>query len=116
MSLSRSILPATLLALVSLTLPALAVAGPPPPASSADKASVKAKVRRRVEVVFCLDTTGIMTGLIAGAKDKIWSISNQIAGGKPTPDLKIGLVAYRDKGDGYITRVIDLSDDLDAIH
>src|SRR5262249_17476322 len=70
----------------------------------------------RVEVVFCLDTTGSMTGLIEGAKQKIWSINNQIASGKPTPDLKIGLVAYRDKGDAYVTKVIDLTDNLDAIH
>jgi Mg-chelatase subunit ChlD len=70
----------------------------------------------KVEVVFCLDTTGSMGGLIDGAKQKIWSICNQIAGGKPTPDLKVGLVAYRDKGDAYVTQVFDLSDDLDAIH
>jgi len=69
-----------------------------------------------VEVVFCLDTTGSMGGLIEGAKQKIWSICNQIASGKPTPDLKVGLVAYRDKGDAYVTKVIDLTDDLDAIH
>jgi Mg-chelatase subunit ChlD len=71
--------------------------------------------RPRVEIVFCLDTTGSMGGLIEGAKQKIWAISNQIASGKPVPDLKIGLVAYRDRGDEYITRVTDLTDDLDAI-
>jgi Mg-chelatase subunit ChlD len=70
----------------------------------------------KVEVVFCLDTTGSMGGLIEGAKAKIWAICNQIANGKPTPDLKVGLVAFRDKGDEYITKVFDLSDDLDAIH
>src|SRR5262249_44818878 len=69
-----------------------------------------------VEVVFCLDTTGSMRGLIQAAKDKIWTICNQIASGKPTPRLKVGLVAYRDKGDEYVTKVFDLSDDLDAIH
>lgn len=70
----------------------------------------------RVEVVFCLDTTGSMGGLIEGAKQKIWSICNQIVSGRPTPEVKIGLVAYRDRGDDYITKVIDLTDDLDAIH
>src|SRR5437899_11800754 len=70
----------------------------------------------KVEVVFCLDTTGSMGGLIEGAKQKIWSISNQIASGKPTPDLKIGLVAFRDKGDAYVTQVHDLTGDLDAVH
>src|SRR5437899_1321516 len=52
-----------------------------------------------VEVVFCLDTTGSMSGLIDGAKTKIWSICNQFLNGRPTPDLKVGLVAFRDKGD-----------------
>src|SRR5262245_40565823 len=70
----------------------------------------------KVEVVFCLDTTGSMGGLIQGAKDKIWSICNQIVSGKPAPDLKVGLVAYRDKGDAYITQVHELTGDLDAIH
>lgn len=69
-----------------------------------------------VEVVFCLDTTGSMGGLIDGAKAKIWSICNQIAGGKPTPDLKVGLVAYRDKGDAYVTQLFPLNSDLDTIH
>jgi Mg-chelatase subunit ChlD len=78
--------------------------------------SKPALARPKIEVVFCLDTTGSMGGLIEGAKQKIWSISNQIAGGKPTPELKIGLVAYRDRGDAYITRITDLTDDLDAIH
>lgn len=72
--------------------------------------------RPEVEVVFCLDTTGSMGGLILAAKQKIWAISNQIASGRPTPLLKVGLVAYRDRGDEYVTKVFDLTDDLDAIH
>jgi Mg-chelatase subunit ChlD len=92
-----------MLALAAVALPA--VAAPKPPTA-----------KPKVEVVFCLDTTGSMGNLIEGAKQKIWSICNQIAGGKPVPDLKVGLVAYRDKGDQYITKVIDLTDDLDSIH
>jgi len=66
--------------------------------------------------VFVLDTTGSMGGLIEGAKLKIWSISNQIIGGTPTPDLRVGLVGYRDKGDDYVTRVFDLTTDLDDVY
>src|ERR1700681_3262594 len=87
----------------------------PFPANAADTPPPGNK-NPQVEVVFCLDTTGSMGGLIEGAKQKIWAISNQIASGKPTPKLKIGLVAFRDRGDDYITKVIDLTDDLDAIH
>jgi Mg-chelatase subunit ChlD len=102
---SRAVLPAMLAALGGFVLPAAAAPTPKP-------------AKPKIEVVFCLDTTGSMGGLIEGAKQKIWSISNQIAGGKPAPELKIGLVAYRDRGKGeeYITKVIDLTDDLDAIH
>ena len=79
-------------------------------------ADAEEEAKPKVEVVFCLDTTGSMGGLIEGAKQKIWSISNQILSGKPTPDLKIGLVGYRDRTDAYITKVTQLTDDLDAIH
>jgi Mg-chelatase subunit ChlD len=82
----------------------------------ADEPAKKATPRPEVEVVFCLDTTGSMGGLINAAKQKIWAISNQIASGQPTPRVKIGLVAYRDRGDTYITKIVDLTDDLDAIH
>jgi Mg-chelatase subunit ChlD len=74
------------------------------------------KARPRVEVVFALDTTGSMGGLIDGAKRKIWSIARFIASGQPTPEVRIGLVAYRDRGDVYVTRFYDLSDDLDTVY
>lgn len=70
----------------------------------------------QVEVVFCLDTTGSMTGLIEGAKQKIWSIVNQIASGRPIPEIKVGLLAYRDRGDVYVTKVFELTADLDEVH
>src|SRR5438552_19192440 len=36
------------------------------------------KPKPRIEVCFVLDTTGSMGGLIEGAKQKIWSIANEI--------------------------------------
>lgn len=72
--------------------------------------------RARVEVVFVLDTTGSMSGLIAGAQQKIWSIVNGIVSGKPVPEVKVGLVAYRDKKEEYISQVTDLTANLDEIH
>jgi Mg-chelatase subunit ChlD len=69
-----------------------------------------------VEVVFVLDTTGSMGGLIQAAKEKIWSIASTLASAQPVPQIRLGLVAYRDRGDAYVTRVVDLSADLDAIH
>lgn len=70
----------------------------------------------KVEVLFLLDTTGSMGGLIQGAKEKIWSIANEIASGNPTPQIRMGLVAYRDQGDSYVTKVVDLNADIDQVY
>jgi hypothetical protein len=63
-----------------------------------------------------LDTTGSMGGLIKGAKMKIWSIANEMATAKPTPEIKFGMIGYRDRSDAYVTKVYDLTDDIDAIY
>lgn len=70
----------------------------------------------RIEVVFVLDTTGSMSSLIQAAKEKTWSIASTLATTEPTPEIRLGLVGYRDRGDQYITQRTDLSDDLDAIY
>lgn len=82
----------------------------------ADEAVKKIAPERRVEVVFVLDSTGSMSGLIEGAKRKIWSIANTIASVEPAPTLKVGLVSYRDRGDAYVTKRFDLTDDLDQVY
>jgi len=82
----------------------------PPPVSPI------ANEKPKVEAVFVLDTTGSMSGLIQAAKEKIWSIANTMAQAEPAPEIRIGLVAYRDRGDSYVTRVVDLSTDLDSVY
>lgn len=69
-----------------------------------------------IEVVFVLDTTGSMSGLLEGAKKKIWSIANIIASGQPQPELRVGLVAYRDLGDTYVTSKTAMTGDLDEVY
>ena len=70
----------------------------------------------KVDVVFVLDTTGSMGGLIQTAKEKIWSIATTMASAQQTPEIRIGLVAYRDRGDSYVTKTVELSDDLDSVY
>jgi uncharacterized protein YegL len=69
-----------------------------------------------IEVAFVLDTTGSMSGLIQAAKEKVWAIANTLATSKPAPQIKLGLIAYRDRGDSYVTKRTDLTDDLDAVY
>jgi Mg-chelatase subunit ChlD len=72
--------------------------------------------KHRIEVVFVLDTTSSMSGLIQAAKEKIWSIATTMASAQQNPDIRMGLVAFRDRGDAYITRTYDLSQDLDSMY
>ena len=57
-----------------------------------------------------------MGGLIEGAKQKIWSIANEMISAKPTPELKLGLIGYRDRGDEYVVKSFQLTDDIDSIY
>ncbi len=104
------------LALLSmLSAPAFAADKPPVNKLPADQQQVHQE-RPVLDVVFVLDTTSSMGGLIDGAKQKIWSIASRMATGTPTPDVRVGLVAYRDQGDAYVTKVVPLTKDLDSIY
>lgn len=92
-----------------------AAAGIPCGPPNAVAPAAVAESSKSIEVCFVLDTTGSMGGLIDGAKKKIWTIANSIVAADPKAKVKFALVPYRDRGDQYITRVFDLTDDLDAV-
>ena len=67
-----------------------------------------------IDIVFAIDCSGSMGGVIETAKQKVWDVVNTVATAKPSPRLRIGLLAY---GDGDRTwRRFDLSDDLDTVY
>lgn len=69
-----------------------------------------------LEMVFVLDTTGSMGGLLEGAKQRIWGIVNDVMQSAAHPSVRVGLVAYRDRGDEYVTKVLPLTSDLDQVY
>lgn len=69
-----------------------------------------------LEMVFVIDTTGSMGGLIEGAKQRVWGIVNEVMQSSSHPSVSIGLVAYRDRGDQYVTQVLPLTNDLDKVY
>lgn len=71
--------------------------------------------QNKMQIVFAIDVTGSMGGLIQAAKDKIWSIANSLKQGNPNIDLEIGLVAYKDRGDNFVTKIVGLNSDIDAV-
>ena len=104
----------------SIGLAALAAAGslvaPARAAEAPRKAATRPAAAPRIDVCFVLDTTGSMGGLIAGAKRKIWHIANGIVDREPTPRVRFGLVGYRDRGDDYVTKRFDLTENIDAVY
>ena len=74
------------------------------------------KVGKNAEIVFCLDATGSMGGLIGTAKEKIWDIVSDLAQSNDVDTLKMGMVFYRDIGDSFVTKQIALTADLDEVY
>jgi Mg-chelatase subunit ChlD len=72
--------------------------------------------KKTLEMVFALDTTGSMGGLLEGAKQRIWGIVNEVMQSGARPNVRVGLVAYRDRGDRYVTEVFPVTENLDAVY
>lgn len=67
-----------------------------------------------MDIVFAIDCSGSMGGVIETAKQKIWDIVNEAGRAKPSPHVRIGLLAYGNGSKSY--RKYDLSDDLDTVY
>ncbi|MGY4826942.1 vWA domain-containing protein [Sphaerotilaceae bacterium SBD11-9] len=68
----------------------------------------------RLDLVFLIDATGSMGDEIAKLKASMRAMAQQISQLPGQPDICYGLVAYRDRGDAFITRTHDFTDDLGA--
>ena len=66
----------------------------------------------RLDVLFLLDATGSMGDEIGQIQQTIASIAERIDASQPRPELRFGLVAYRDRGDAYVTQVHDFTADV----
>jgi Mg-chelatase subunit ChlD len=71
--------------------------------------------RPHMDLAFCIDTTGSMQGEIDMVKTKTKELVAKLSSGKPAPIVRVGLVAYRDQGDAYVTKVFPFTDDIDKV-
>lgn len=69
----------------------------------------------RIEVAFAIDATGSMGPYIAQARARIGQIAQSLAEGEPKPDVRFALVAFRDKGDEFVTRVKPFTPKLEVM-
>jgi hypothetical protein len=78
--------------------------------------SLGARPGARIDLVFVIDSTGSMGGVLALAKAEMARILAELRATDPPPDLRLGIVTYRDKGDTYRVRYVELTRDLDAAY
>ncbi|HQO10354.1 MAG TPA: CsgG/HfaB family protein [Clostridiales bacterium] len=69
----------------------------------------------KLEVAFVIDTTGSMGDEINVVKSKIISMIDEILQGTPKPIVKFAVVAFKDRGDSYVTRIYDFKSDVNMI-
>ncbi|MBU0934793.1 MAG: VWA domain-containing protein [Spirochaetes bacterium] len=65
-----------------------------------------------LDVLFVMDTTGSMGEEIERLRSTIQIIYYNLAALKPAPELRFGLVLYKDVGDEYVTEKLDFTSDL----
>ena len=66
----------------------------------------------QIDVVFVIDSTGSMHDEIRSVKEELTNIIGDVKYGNPRPDVKIGVVTYRDyspEEQEYVTREMDLT-------
>jgi Mg-chelatase subunit ChlD len=70
--------------------------------------------RAQLDLVLLVDATGSMGDEIDKLKSSLRSITDEVARLPSHPDLCLGLVAYRDRGDAFFVRSHDLTNDVNA--
>ena len=77
----------------------------------------------RLDVLFLIDATGSMADEINQLKENIRAIAAQIDALPSQPDVRFGMVAYRDRGDAYVARTFEFTPhveefaaDLDTVY
>lgn len=68
----------------------------------------------RIDVVFVIDGTGSMRPKAEFVKAGILEIAFTIMKSTPPPDVRFGMVIYRDRGEAFVTRTFPLSRDFVA--
>lgn len=84
-----------------LLLPALALSSP---------------ARADLDVVFVLDTTGSMSGEIHEAKARVRDLAEALRAARPGERIRMGVVAYKDRTDAWVTRVSPLTEEVAVTH
>ena len=65
-----------------------------------------------LDVLFLIDSTGSMADEIHQIKSTLHSTASQVSNLPSNPNLRFGMVSYRDRGDEYVTRLYQFDSDV----
>jgi Mg-chelatase subunit ChlD len=68
--------------------------------------------RINLDVLFLIDATGSMADEIAKIQDTIFDVAAQIDALPGQPDVRYGMVTYRDRGDAFVTKTFDFTPEV----
>ena len=68
--------------------------------------------RADLDVVFVLDTTGSMSGELGEAQERLRQLAAALRTARTGERVRFGVVAFRDRGDEYVTRTSPLSEEI----
>jgi Mg-chelatase subunit ChlD len=71
-----------------------------------------AEPRAKLDLVFLIDATGSMADEIDKLKTTLRTIVGEVSALPSRPDICLGLVAYRDRGDAFLLRSHDFTNDV----
>ena len=69
--------------------------------------------RANLDIAFVLDTTGSMSKELREVKEKVRIIADSLYSARPDQTIRIGVVAYRDITDKYVTKFSPLSSNIE---
>lgn len=67
-----------------------------------------------LDAVFVLDTTGSMRRELKEVQERVQQLAVSLARARVGERIRFGIVAYRDRGDDYVTAVSPLSEDVET--
>src|SRR5581483_11934961 len=80
--------------------------------AGAQPRAVADSTRADLDVVFVLDTTGSMSGEIGEAQERLRQLAAALRTARTGQRVRFGVVAFRDRGDDYVTKSSPLSEEI----
>ncbi|MEL7109773.1 MAG: vWA domain-containing protein [Pseudomonadota bacterium] len=68
---------------------------------------------QQLDLLLTLDATGSMRDEMAYLQAELVAILDRVRDSQPELDIRLGFIVYRDRGDAYVVRDYDFTDDLD---